>query len=199
MIYVIGLTGPIGAGKSTVANIISKMDIPVIDADIEARQITEKDSPILEKLTGIFGQNILNTDGTLNRKQLATVAFKDKESTQLLNEITHPAIISRIKDKITGYENQGKKAVAVEATLLFESKTDLHCNAVISVIAPIEVRMKRVALRDQTDEKNIKMRMAAQQADEYYTSKSKYIIMNDDNDAKLQKQVEQIICTIFKE
>ena len=199
MIYVIGLTGPIGAGKSTVASIISKMDIPVIDADIVARQVTESGSPVLFKLTNIFGHDILNTDGSLNRRQLAATAFKDKKSTQMLNEITHPAIILSIKDKITEFENQGKKAVVVEAALLFESKTDTQCSAVISVLAPIEMRMKRVALRDKTDEKNIKMRMAAQQDDEFYKSKSQYVIINDGNDAKLQKQVEQIICNIFKE
>ena len=199
MIYVIGLTGPIGAGKSTVARIISKMDIPVIDADIVARQVTESGSPVLLKLTDIFGQDILNTDGSLNRRQLAAIAFKDTKSTQKLNEITHPAIISSIKDKITEFETQGKKAVVVEAALLFESGTNTQCSAVISVIAPIDLRLKRVALRDQTDEKNIRMRMAAQQDDEYYRSKSQYVVINDDNDTNLQKQVEQIIYKIFKE
>jgi dephospho-CoA kinase len=197
MIYVIGLTGPIGAGKSTVARIISGMDIPVIDADIVARQVTQKGSPVLGKLIEMFGQCILNVDGSLNRRQLADIAFKDMKSTQRLNEITHPAIISSIKNKITDFENEGKKTVAIEATLLFESGADTLCDAVISVIAPIEIRIKRIILRDQVDEKNIKMRIAVQQDEEFYRSKSKYVIINDDNDAKLQKTALQIICKII--
>lgn len=195
MINVIGITGPIGAGKSTVAKILCDMGIPVIDADIVARQITQKGSLVLGKLVERFGQGILNEDGNLNRRCLADVAFKDANSIQILNEITHPPIIESIKNMIIDFENNGQKSVAIEATLLFESGCDTLCNTVISVIAPIEARMKRVILRDKSDEKNIKMRMAAQQCDEYYINKSQYVIINDDT-SRLQKQIEAIICKI---
>ncbi len=198
MITVIGITGPIGAGKSTVARLISQQGIPVIDADIVARRMTEKGSPVLQALTEEFGKDILYQDGSLNRRQLAAVAFADDKSAKRLNEITHPVIIESIKNEISALEKAGKKAVAIEATLLFESGSDKLCNTVFAVIAPAEIRMNRIIQRDNADEKSIKLRMAAQQQDDYYVSKAQYTIFNDENDAELQKQVNTIIGNIFK-
>ena len=97
---VIGLTGPIGSGKSVVASIFCDRGYVVIDADKFAKKVVEKGSSTLSELAKNFGDEIINPDGTLNRKMLAQKAFSSKESTSLLNSITHPAILTLVKKEI---------------------------------------------------------------------------------------------------
>lgn len=191
--YVVGLTGPIGSGKSVVAQIFLNNDYKLIDADKVAREAVEKDSPVLEKLALEFGCDVINRDGTLNRRLLADRAFSTKEGTDRLNSITHPAIVDLVKKKIAQYEENGVERIIYDAPLLFESNTNKLCDCIVSVIAPKEVRIQRVIERDSVTEADVRKRISAQHDESYYTEKSNYVIYNNSTLKELRRRTQSIV------
>ena len=176
---VLGLTGPTGAGKSTVAEILSKHGFAIIDADKIARSVTEKGSPALAELAAAFGSDIIDKSGELNRKLLAKRAFSDSKSSDLLNSITHPHILKLTEDKIEEYIKSGKSRIVFDAALLFESGSDSFCDFTAAVVAPTETRLKRVMRRDLITEKEAALRMSSQNPNEYYSEHADFVIVND--------------------
>lgn len=170
---VIGLTGPTGAGKSTVAQALGRLGCVIVDADAAARGIAEQPA-CLAKLKEAFGADIVRPDGTLDRKLLSQRAFAGPESTSLLNSITHPAIFEACIRQIRQAQEGGCRAVILDAPLLFESGADRLCSAAIAVTAPPESRLKRIMARDGIDENLARARMEAQHGEEYYTSRAAY-------------------------
>ena len=191
--YVVGLTGPIGSGKSVVAQIFLNNDYKLIDADKVAREVVEKGSPVLEKLALEFGCDVINRDGTLNRRLLADRAFSTKEGTDRLNSITHPAIVDLVKKKIAQYEENGVERIIYDAPLLFESNTNKLCDCIVSVIAPKEVRIQRVIERDSVTEADVRKRISAQHDESYYTEKSNYVIYNNSTLKELRRRTQSIV------
>lgn len=189
---VLGLTGATGAGKGFLSKKLVAMGFEVIDTDKIAHQITEKGSPILQKLQRAFGEDIL-IDGELDRKLLAKRVFRDKKSQKLINSITHPEIIMISKEKIQLSEKNGQHRFIIDAPLLFESGMDKICNATIAVICPDErLRMARVIERDGISEEQAKVRMKSQPKDEFYTEKTDFVVVNDG-----KKDVDSQIINIF--
>ena len=186
---IVGLTGLTGSGKTTVAEGLKKYGYAVVDADAIARLVTEKGSPLLPKLSEEFGPSILNEDGSLNRKQLAEIAFSSPEKTKRLNEITHPEIVRLIRKKIQGAFFDGYEAVIVDAPQLFESKLAYDCNFVISVIAPNEVRKERIMERDGISEEEADRRIAAQLPLDFFRQNSDIVIENDGDIEKLKEKI----------
>lgn len=191
--YVVGLTGPIGSGKSVVAQIFLNNDYKLIDADKVAREVVEKGSPVLEKLALEFGCDVVNQDGTLNRRLLADRAFSTKDGTDRLNSITHPAIVDLVKKKIAQYEENGVERIIYDAPLLFESNTNKLCDCIVSVIAPKEVRIQRVIERDSVTEADVRKRISAQHDESYYTEKSNYVIYNNSTLKELRRRTQSIV------
>lgn len=194
--YVVGLTGPIGSGKSVVAQIFLNNDYKLIDADKVAREVVEKGSPVLEKLALEFGCDVINQDGTLNRRLLADRAFSTKEGTDRLNSITHPAIVDLVKKKIAQYEENGVERIIYDAPLLFESNTNKLCDCIVSVIAPKEVRIQRVIERDSVTEADVRKRISAQHDESYYTEKSNYVIYNNSTLKELRRRTQSIVTAL---
>ncbi|MBQ4128883.1 MAG: dephospho-CoA kinase [Ruminococcus sp.] len=190
---VVGLTGPIGSGKSAVAKIFCENGFKLIDADELAREITQKSSPVLKVLAENFGTDVINNDGTLNRLKLAQKAFKDKESTDALNAITHPAILALVKQNIADFFEKGESKVIYDAPLLFESKSDSLCDKVVCVIAKKQERISRVRLRDNMSEHDIKNRISAQHDDSFYIDKADYVIENNSTYSKLLENTLKVI------
>lgn len=190
---VVGLTGPMGSGKSAVAKTFVELGYKLVDADAVARKVVEKDSPTLRVLAENFGDDVLNADGTLNRRLLAQRAFSTKEGTQKLNSITHPAIIEMVKSEILRFEKEGFTKVVYDAPLLFESNSNILCDFVVSVIAPKQQRIVRVKLRDNLSVDEIEDRISAQYDDTFYTEKSDYVIYNDGSVAELMTKTHSII------
>ena len=186
---VVGLTGTTGSGKSTVAEMLKKYGYAVIDADKIASLITEKGSPVLKKLVEAFGAEILNEDGTLNRKILAERAFSTTHNTLMLNSITHPEIIRLIMKKVQGEFFNGYEAVIIDAPQLFESGLDKKCNFLVSVSASKETRLKRIMERDLISVEAAKRRMNAQLDDSFFRQNCDVVIVNEDNEEELKKQV----------
>lgn len=194
--FVVGLTGPMGSGKSYVAQLFKDNGYKVVDADVVARKVVEKGSPALEKLSGIFGEDILDADGVLDRRKLAQRAFSSKESTDALNRITHPAIIELVKKNISDFVSAGFTRIIYDAPLLFESESDALCDAVVSVIAPLHVRMDRVKKRDGLSENEINDRFKAQHDDNFYINKSDHVIYNSSSVKELEENTMNIISVL---
>ncbi len=174
----VGLTGKTGAGKSTAADILKEKGAFIIDGDKIAREITLPKSPTLKKLSEAFGQDILFSDGTLDRKLLAKRAFKNKQSTALLNSITHPLIKDRFLKLMKEAEKNGFRLCVIDAAALLESDCKELCEKIIVVHAPEDVRLERILKRDGITHEQALTRINGQYEDEYYFSHADIIINN---------------------
>lgn len=188
----VGLTGQTGSGKTTVGRLLKRLGYPVIDADLAAREVTAKGSPVLKELAEAFGEDILQEDGELDRKLLASRAFSGKDKTELLDSITHPAIIKLMDEKAQEEFDNGAKAVVLDASQLFEAGMDDECKLVVSVVAPDSWRMKRIMERDSIDESAAKERMAAQHDRQFFIDHSDYVIHNTGTLRDLSNQAREI-------
>lgn len=195
-IIVIGLTGQTGAGKSTVSAIFAEQGFRIINADLVAREVVEPGTPCLKQLAMQFGTEILNPDGSLNRKALAGIVFTDPEQLQLLNQITHPAIIERIRELIRDFADAGDKFVLLDAPTLFESKADQLCDRIISVLADPELRCERIMQRDHLTRQSALARMNSQLTESYFAEHSDDIIKNNSDPAELAEKCRQLAGSI---
>ena len=173
----VGLTGPTGAGKSTVAGLLREHGFAVIDADHIAREITLPGSPVLTELAGAFGTDILNT-GVLDRAKLAERAFSTPERTQTLNAITHPHIVRRMEEERENVFRSGARVAVMDGAQLFEAGADRICDLVAVVTAPDDVRLARLIRRDGLPVEKLKERMAAQLPRSCYEERADIIIRN---------------------
>lgn len=176
--FTIGLTGQTGAGKGYVGKYLSSLGFNVLDTDIYAKKITEKNSPIFPTLQKEFGEDIIK-NGELQRQVLADRVFKDKEKTKRLNEIMHPAIIELCKEDATFPS-------VFDAPLLFECGGENLCSIIISVLAPEDLRIKRIIERDGITMEQAKTRINAQKDEDFYKTNSDFTVINDGRDIKSQ-------------
>lgn len=172
----LGLTGPTGAGKSTVARLLEQNGIPLVDADAIARTVTEKGSPVLSALADTFGKDILFPDGSLDRRALAAVAFSSKENTEKLNAVTHPAILARIRRALADATGD---TVVLDAPLLFETGLDALCDHTVAIVADEAVRLARITARDSISEEAAKKRMAVQPDTAFYAARANILLYNN--------------------
>ncbi len=198
---IIGLTGQTGAGKSTVARFVTALPFKtaVIDADSVAREALAVGSDCLKRLAKLFGYDIINSDGSCNRKLLASRAFSSKEQTQLLNAVTHPWIIERVKEYILLYRSEKCDIILFDAPLLFESGGDSLCHKIIAVTAPDEIRLDRIIRRDGLSESEARLRMNAQHDEAYYSQRADFIIDGSKSPEAVKKQVGNIIKEVCDE
>lgn len=188
----IGLTGPTGAGKGEVSKILTDAGCAVVDADkIAHKALTVPEC--IRKLTEAFSEDILNSDGSVNRKALASHAFKDEESTKLLNSITHPVILSLAKEEFERLSKEGFKNIVFDAPTLFESGSHKLCDIIIAVVAPKELRLKRILARDSITKEQALSRISAQKNNEFYADRADAVITNDGNLESLKAQTEAVI------
>lgn len=190
---VYGLTGKTGAGKSTVALKLAKLGFYIIDGDVIARGITEKGKPALNELANEFGCDIIESDGSLNRKLLASRAFKDKESTAKLNRITHPLIKKEFEAELMKAQNEGFAFAVIDAAALLESSCKDLCEKIIVVTAPEDIRLERILKRDNITKAQALIRINAQFPDEYYNEKADILIRNyPPFESNIDKQLKEL-------
>jgi dephospho-CoA kinase len=175
MTKIIGLTGGIGSGKTTIANHFMKSGVPVYIADDEARKIMQSDE-IIEEIKKTFGTAIFE-NGILNREKLAQIVFGDPEKLKLLNAIIHPAVKKHFHNWILDHKNA--PFIIYEAAILFESGSYKDCDKIITVTAPMESRIQRVIHRDNSSREQVLKRINAQWNDDKRIAKSDYVIEND--------------------
>lgn len=190
MSIIIGLTGPTGSGKSTASELARKLGFKVIDCDIIARKAVEKETEGLKALVEVFGEDILEADGGLNRKSLAEKAFKSPENTELLNKTIFPFII-----ELVNLELDAEK-VLLDAPTLYESGLDSICNEVICILSDREIRCKRIMARDNIDIPAALLRINAGKPDDFYKERTKHIIYNNGDILFLTQEFEKIINNI---
>jgi dephospho-CoA kinase len=185
---IIGLTGGIGSGKTTIANYIQSKGIPVYISDSEAKKVMEKPE-IIAKINATFNEDI-TINAILDREKLASIVFSNPEKLKQLNAIVHPAVKVHFENWVN--QNQNHPIIVKEAAILFESGSYKDCDKVISVITPLETRIERVIKRDSTSREKILQRINNQLSDEERISKSDYIIKNESLD-EAKKQTNQIL------
>ena len=190
----IGLTGPTGAGKSTFCNILKENnDVKIIDTDKISRQATVKDGGCYATLCAVFGEEIKDENKEINRQKLANIAFATKENTQKLNDIVHPWVFLKTYEMIKKYSEQNAKYIFIDAPVLIESNANYICDEVVSVLCPLEIRIKRIMKRDNISKENAIIRIKAQQEDEFYIKNSDYIIDGSLTELKTREEGEKLI------
>ena len=202
---IIGLTGGIGTGKSTVAEYLKSQGYRHIDADEISRSLTCDGSPMVDKLNEIFGSNgimglegneILKSPGVLNRQALADIVFKDDKRRDKLNEIMLTEIIKIIDENIDFFHDDDCDSdVLLDAPLLFESGLESRCDQVILVVADADERIRRVCQRDGMTEEQVADRINSQMSDEDKISRSDIIIDNSHGLEELYNQLSKYLLT----
>lgn len=192
---VMGITGPSGAGKGEISRILRELyGFAVIDADKVYHDLVSSPSSCLEEIRAEFGDSVINPDGSLDRHALARMVL-GKENSQrlaLLNAITHKYVVCEIKKLIADYKERDCDCV-IDAPLLFEAKLDDECDFTVCVLADRELRAERISHRDKISIEDALLRISSQKNDEYYTSKSDYIIRNDGGTDQLEATLTKIL------
>lgn len=176
---IIGLTSPIGCGKSYIASIFAEYGVPTIDSDKIYHSLVQSGSELLSKIENAFGKDVIGKDGALDRRYLSKIVFSDKEKLNKLNSITHEAVIQRILSLISEYEKKDTKAVTVQVPLMFESGFDHYCDIVICVCADLETRTERVQKRDACTREEALKKINSQKDIQFYIANSDKVVYND--------------------
>lgn len=182
---VIGLTGGIGSGKSTVGEILSSYGVPIYNSDLRARDIMNKSETIIGKLKEWYGENIY-TKGVLDRKRLGAEVFANPPQLERLNQLIHPIVYN---DFAAWKEQQNGPMVVKEAAILFESGAYVQCDYIVTVSAPESLRIQRVIDRDHTTKPFVLDRLNKQWTDAEREAKSDYILYNESTLEDLKSQV----------
>lgn len=175
MTKIIGLTGGIGSGKSTVAKYIASKGIPVYIADEAAKKIMNRKA-VISEVNSLFSDSVLDNFNKLDRQKIASIVFNDPDKLKQLNEVVHPKVKKHFLNWLKRHNEHS--FIVKEVAILFETGGDKECDAVILVTAPLEIRIKRTILRDGSDEENVKNRIKNQFSDEIKKKSSKFIINN---------------------
>jgi len=177
----VGLTGSIGVGKSFVASVFVELGCHVVDADQTAREVVIPGTPGLKALTEVFGEEILNPDGTLDRKQLGAVVFNDESQRQRLNHILHPFIIVRQDEIMNAWEAEDPDGIGIiDAALMIESGGYKRFDKLIVVHCRPEVQLERLMLRDKLSRDEALRRINSQMPQEEKQKFADYLIDTSD-------------------
>lgn len=178
----IGITGPTGAGKTTALRALTSLGAHVIDADAVYHQLLASSEELKGALTARFGPGILDETGRIQRKALGGVVFADPAALADLNAITHRFILAEIDRQTAQAEAEGRPAVAIDAIDLIESGAAEGCDAVVGVLAPKQVRIRRIMAREGISEDYARKRVEAQRDDAFFRTNCTHILENDGDD-----------------
>lgn len=186
---IVGLTGGIASGKSTVSNLFRKYGIEIVDADKVAKEVSEKKESI-EKISNIFGKDILDSDGKIVREKLREKAFKNRELLQELNKIIHPQVMEYFKRKKE--ENSKDEILIFDIPLLYETKMEYLCDKIIVVGVDVQKQIRRVVARDGSSEELAKKIIFNQMSLDEKIKKADIVIMNDGTLDELEAKIMKI-------
>ncbi|WP_226656384.1 dephospho-CoA kinase [Pseudalkalibacillus hwajinpoensis] len=189
----IGLTGGIASGKSTVAEMIRRYDLPIVDADVMARKVVEPGEPALEKIFQLFGEDMRAEDGGLDRKKLGSVIFKDEEKRKVLNRVLHPAIRKEMLDQAAAFKEQGNEHVIFDIPLLFESQLTHMVDQTLLVYVDAKTQLSRLVERDGSTEEEAFDRIQSQMPIEKKKDLADEVIDNTGTREKTEEQLNNIL------
>ena len=187
--YVIGLTGGIGSGKSTVAEMLSRKGAKLLSADAVGHEVYEPGRPAYQEIVDAFGRNVLGPDGRIDRKRLGPIVFSDPEQLRRLNAITHPRMKELMREKLEAERARGAPIAVLEAALLFDAGWDDLTDEVWVTVARPEVAAARTAERSGITVEEALSRIRAQMSNEERIARSQVVI---DTDCPLEQTEEQV-------
>lgn len=189
---IIGLTGGIGSGKTTVAGLLHELGASVIDADKLGHKALEKGGPAYRQVASAFGPQILDAEGAIDRSKLAGIVFADPEALQRLNRITHPVIETMMEKRLQEYRNQGVKTAVIEAAVMLEAGRNTGMDELWVTVAPQEVVLKRIEGRGGIADNEARARIRAQLGNEERTRHADVVIDTDCSPEELKYKVEKL-------
>ena len=196
-----GVTGGIGSGKSAVCTILKRMEVPVLSADLIARDLSVADSVVRRKIIALLGPSAYRSDGSYDRPFVAERVFSDSTIQHKLESIVHPAVERALFERLASLKAAGRAFAAVEAALVFEAGMDRWLRAVVVVEAPEQLRIERVMTRDGVDAASVLRRMRAQLSAAEIRKRADIVIENDGSPAELEPRVHfalTILRTLMK-
>lgn len=193
MSLVIGLTGGIASGKSTVSNMIKEMAITVIDADVEARLAVEKGEPAYQKIIAEFGDDILLPSGDIDRQKLGSLIFHNAEKRQLLNGIVHPEVRKRMNNQVEAARMREEQIIVLDIPLLFESKLTHMVEKTILVYVDRDIQLKRLMERNDLSLEDAEARIKSQMPLSDKVALADAVINNNGSITESKKQLIEIL------
>lgn len=190
---VFGITGGSGSGKSSASERFRENGIYVIDADKTAREVVRQGEPCLEELVKELGSEILNDDGSLNRRKTGEIVFSDKKKLDILNRVTHKYIQKALEDQLNKIDTD---IAAVDGAVIIGSPVEKMCSFLVSVMADKEIRVKRIMARDDISREAALKRIESQPSDEFYIANSRYLLYNNISKENLNIEVDKLAKTI---
>ena len=195
MSYIVGLTGGIGSGKTTIANLFANLGVPLVDADVVAREVVEKDSPLLSKIVEHFGPQILTKQGELNRAALREIVFHHDEEKQWLNNLLHPAIRERMKQQLS---EQTAPYTLFVVPLLIENKLTALCDRILVVDVSPQTQLARSAQRDNNNFEQIQRIINSQVSQQERLQWADDVINNDADLAQNLPHLQQKVLELHQ-
>ena len=189
---VLGVTGQSGAGKGELCSIMHSLGVPSLDTDKTAREVVLPGTQCLSELVDHFGNEILCSDGTMDRKKVASIVFSNEQELEFLTKTTHKYIIEKVKQWLFERELSGDKIVIIDAPQLFDAGADFYCKVKLCVLADKEIRAERIMARDGISYDEAIARINCQKDDEYFRERCEYVVYNDGNLEKLKKNTIKI-------
>ena len=188
----IGLTGNIGSGKSTVSAMLKERGATIIDADVVAKQLCEPGEPGWQRIREHFGREVFEQDNRLNRRKLGEIVFADRSKLQLLNSLIHPLVSERIRKLIHESAGRGDREVVIDAPLLIEAGLHVLVDRLWVVVAEDEVRLRRIMERDGLTEEAARLRMWAQEDQSEKVAIADAVIENSGDLEETRRQVARL-------
>ncbi|MFJ7971083.1 dephospho-CoA kinase [Psychrobacillus sp. NPDC096389] len=190
---IIGLTGSIASGKSTVSNMLKVLGYPIIDADIVARIVVEKGTETLETITEVFGQEVIAEDGSLNREKLGGIIFSDPSKRKTLNDIIHPAIRAEMLRQKEQLLKEGYPTIIMDIPLLFESKLQSYVEKILVVTVSEEMQLERLMARNNFTLEEAKARIQSQLPLSIKEKEADAVIYNNGTLESTEQQLKKIL------
>jgi len=195
--FILGLTGASGSGKSRLAELLARRGAAILDADKIYHEIVSHPSRCVDELAAEFGKSVLTCDGALNRAALAPLVFcggeLQKSRLAKLNEITHRHVRGEFVQKIEEHRKKGSRFLVLDVPLLFEAGMDSLCHTTVAVLADREVRLARIMKRDGIDRARAEARIDAQPQDDFYRTRSTFTVHNSGDESALEAEADRLL------
>ncbi|KYG91543.1 dephospho-CoA kinase [Metasolibacillus sp. FSL K6-0083] len=190
---IIGLTGSIASGKSTVAQMLKEYQLPIVDADLVARQVVEPHSETLQQIAAAFGQEVIKEDGTMDREKVGSIIFHEPAQRKVLNDIIHPAIRAEMLRQRDELLRGGAEHVVMDIPLLFESKLQHFVDKILVVSVTEEIQLQRLMERNQLPESEARARIASQLPMSVKEQGADAVIYNNTTKQSTAEQLKKIL------
>lgn len=196
-VFVVGLVGRAGSGKSTVARALAADGAAVVEADRIGHEITDGDPDVRAALERSYGPGVYRPDGALDRRRVAARVFSDPDALAELNALVHPRIVGRIREALAEYRAAGRPGVVVvDAALMLDWGVDRDCDAVLAVVAPEPVQIARLGKARGWAEDEARARLAAQRSNEAFEAAADAVLRNDGTREALERAARETVARL---